>query len=161
MNFELALKWKTRQKLKKSSHQTFPYCEVLLYFHSLDDLHRMIYFERHCTSDVAQTNFHLGATFVKRLEVARNFLSWKLSTVWSSELDTLLMRYEVNLTPYRIKSVPNSLDQTVFKIEKKHVVENVKKYENKTDKLIPEVSWFKISRNLTITYSKIQQHKRR
>ena len=36
-----------------------------------------------------------------------------LTTVWSSELDTLLMRYEVNLTPYRIKSVSNSLDQTV------------------------------------------------
>ena len=34
-------------------------------------------------------------------------------TVWSSELDTLLMRYEVNLTPYRIKSVYKSLDQTV------------------------------------------------
>ena len=34
-------------------------------------------------------------------------------TVWSSELDTLLMRYEVNFTPYRIKSVSNSLDQTV------------------------------------------------
>ena len=34
-------------------------------------------------------------------------------TVWFSELDTLLMRYEVNLTPYRIKSVSNSLDQTV------------------------------------------------
>ena len=35
------------------------------------------------------------------------------STVRSSELDTLLMRYEVNLIPYRIKSVSNSLDQTV------------------------------------------------
>ena len=34
-------------------------------------------------------------------------------TVWSSELDTFLMRYEVNLTPYRIKGVSNSLDQTV------------------------------------------------
>ena len=34
-------------------------------------------------------------------------------TVWSSELDTLLMRYEVNFNPYRIKSVSNSLDQTV------------------------------------------------
>ena len=38
-------------------------------------------------------------------------------TVWSSELVTLLMRYEVNLTPYRIKSVTNSLDQTVSTIE--------------------------------------------
>ena len=36
-----------------------------------------------------------------------------MHTVWSSELDTLLMRYEVNLTPYRIKSVSNSLDQAV------------------------------------------------
>ena len=34
-------------------------------------------------------------------------------TVWSSDLYTLLMRYEVNLTPYRIKSVYKSLDQTV------------------------------------------------
>ena len=33
-------------------------------------------------------------------------------TVWSSDLYTLLMRYEVNLTPYRIKSVYKSLDQT-------------------------------------------------
>ena len=41
------------------------------------------------------------------------FLTNNHSTVWSSELDTLLMRYEVNLTPYRIKSVSNSLDQTV------------------------------------------------
>ena len=38
-----------------------------------------------------------------------------LLTVWSSELDTLLMRYEVNLTPYRIKSASNSLDQTVLR----------------------------------------------
>ena len=35
------------------------------------------------------------------------------TTVWSSELDTLLMRYGVKFTPYRIKSVSNSLDQTV------------------------------------------------
>ena len=37
-------------------------------------------------------------------------------TVWSSELDTLLMRYGrygVKFTSYRIKSVSNSLDQTV------------------------------------------------
>ena len=39
-----------------------------------------------------------------------------LSTVWSSDLYTLLMRYEVNLTPYRIKSVYKSLDQTVLNI---------------------------------------------
>ena len=41
------------------------------------------------------------------------FFLLKGPTVWSSELDTLLMRYEVNLTPYRIKSASNSLDQTV------------------------------------------------
>ena len=35
-------------------------------------------------------------------------------TVWSSELDTLLMRYGVKFTSYRIKSVSNSLDQTVM-----------------------------------------------
>ena len=34
-------------------------------------------------------------------------------TVWSSDLYTLLMRYEVNLTPYCIKSVYKSLNQTV------------------------------------------------
>ena len=34
-------------------------------------------------------------------------------TVWSSELDTLLMRYGVKFTSYRIKSVYKSLDQTV------------------------------------------------
>ena len=39
-----------------------------------------------------------------------------ITTVWSSELDTLLMmRYEVKFTSYRIKSVSNSLDQTVAK----------------------------------------------
>ena len=37
----------------------------------------------------------------------------KMYTVWSSDLYTLLMRYEVNLTPYRIKSVYKWLDQTV------------------------------------------------
>ena len=36
-------------------------------------------------------------------------------TVWSSDLYTLLMRYEVNLTPCRIKSVYKSLDQTVYR----------------------------------------------
>ena len=36
-----------------------------------------------------------------------------IRTVWSSDLYTLLMRYEVNLTPYRIKSVCKSLNQTV------------------------------------------------
>ena len=41
-------------------------------------------------------------------------LSLAYTTVWSSELDTLLMRHEVNLTPYRTKSVSNSLDQTVY-----------------------------------------------
>ena len=35
-------------------------------------------------------------------------------TVWSTELDTLLMRYGVKFTSYRIKSVSNSLDQTVY-----------------------------------------------
>ena len=35
------------------------------------------------------------------------------NTVWSSKLDTLLMRYGVKFTSYRIKSVSNSLDQTV------------------------------------------------
>ena len=34
-------------------------------------------------------------------------------TVWSNELDTLLMRYGVKFTSYRIKSVSNSLDQTL------------------------------------------------
>ena len=29
----------------------------------------------------------------------------------------ILMRYEVNLTPYRIKSVSNSLDQTVYNLQ--------------------------------------------
>ena len=51
-----------------------------------------------------------------------NELTWLLfqhanenvSTVWSSELDTLLMRYGVKFTSYRIKSVSNSLDQTVY-----------------------------------------------
>ena len=37
-----------------------------------------------------------------------------LCRVWSSDLYTLLMRYEVNLTPYRIKSVDKLLDQTVY-----------------------------------------------
>ena len=37
-----------------------------------------------------------------------------LFTVWSSELDTLLMRYGVKFTSYRIKSVSNSLDQIVL-----------------------------------------------
>ena len=37
-----------------------------------------------------------------------------VGTVWSSELDTLLMRYGVKFTSYRIKSVSNSLDQTVY-----------------------------------------------
>ena len=37
----------------------------------------------------------------------------QITTVWSSELDTLLMRYGVKFTSYRIKSVSNSLDQTV------------------------------------------------
>ena len=36
-----------------------------------------------------------------------------MHTVWSSELDTLLMLYGVKFTSYRIKSVSNSLDQTV------------------------------------------------
>ena len=40
-------------------------------------------------------------------------LPYFIRTVWSSDLYTLLMRYEVNLTPYRIKSVYKSLDQTV------------------------------------------------
>ena len=43
-------------------------------------------------------------------------LSLAYTTVWSSELDTLLMRHEVNLTSYRIKSVSNSLDQTVYMV---------------------------------------------
>ena len=50
-----------------------------------------------------------------------NELTWLLfqhanenvSTVWSSELDTLLMRYGVKFTSSRIKSVSNSLDQTI------------------------------------------------
>ena len=37
----------------------------------------------------------------------------EVTTVWSSDLYTLLMRYEVNLTPYCIKSVYKSLNQTV------------------------------------------------
>ena len=37
----------------------------------------------------------------------------KVCTVWSSELDTLLMRYGVKFTSYRIKSVSNSLNQIV------------------------------------------------
>ena len=39
--------------------------------------------------------------------------SAKYHTVWSSDLYTLLMRYELDLTSYRIKSVYKSLDQTV------------------------------------------------
>ena len=41
---------------------------------------------------------------------------WKLTdtTVWSSDLYTLLMRYGVKFTSYRIKSVYKSLDQTVL-----------------------------------------------
>ena len=35
------------------------------------------------------------------------------TTVWSSELDILLMRYGVKFTPYLNKSVSNSLDQIV------------------------------------------------
>ena len=34
-------------------------------------------------------------------------------TVWSSELDTLLMWYGAKFTSYRIKSVSNSLNQIV------------------------------------------------
>ena len=37
----------------------------------------------------------------------------KVCTVWSSDLYTLLMRYGVKFTSYRIKSVYKSLDQTV------------------------------------------------
>ena len=40
-----------------------------------------------------------------------------MATVWCSDLYTLLMWYEVNLTPYRIKSVYKSLDQTVVEVE--------------------------------------------
>ena len=42
----------------------------------------------------------------------------EVCTVWFSELDTLLMRYGVKFTSYRIKSVSNSLDQTVLKFLK-------------------------------------------
>ena len=50
---------------------------------------------------------------IARYEIYGYFWTRVAYTVWSSELDTLLMRYEVNLTPYRIKSISNSLDQTV------------------------------------------------
>ena len=36
------------------------------------------------------------------------------TTVWSSDLYTLLMRYGVKFTSYRIKIVYKSLDQTVY-----------------------------------------------
>ena len=46
-----------------------------------------------------------------------NHLSRSPTTVWSSELDTLLMRYGVKFTSYRIESVYKSLDQTVWTME--------------------------------------------
>ena len=48
------------------------------------------------------------------------------TTVWSSELDTLLMRYGVKFTSYRIKSVSNSLDQTVVISNFEQILSNLK-----------------------------------
>ena len=56
---------------------------------------------------------HFLVTEVTKLLRLVDGAALHIITVWSSELDTLLMRYEVNLTPYRIKSVSNSLEQTV------------------------------------------------
>ena len=58
-------------------------------------------------------------------------------TVWFSELDTLLMRYEVNLTPYCIKSVSNSLDQTVVYAKHAGNLNQLGKYNSSDTKLKP------------------------
>ena len=42
-------------------------------------------------------------------------------TVWSSDFNTLLMRYGVKFTSFRIKSVYKSLDQTVQWVTKKYI----------------------------------------
>ena len=51
--------------------------------------------------------------FLDNLEFRKYRKGKKKHTVWSSELDTLLMRYGIKFTSYGIKSVSNSLDQTV------------------------------------------------